>query len=182
MAPTITGTSRITQAEDLLISTLSQSAEFQDYCGAVSAAIAARRIYCVEIPGTVQDQDQWSEDEWLGMFPCVIIGPPDDGGSVAYRHEASGGPLWEFVTDLRFTIRFERYLPAGLDEQDAVRDFQNSVGTIMEELIGQSGHPERFACSRATPLGPPQIGSYARYATLGAIQTWRWEIASEVSG
>lgn len=182
MAPTIAGMSRITQAEDLLISTLSQSAEFQDFTGMVTAELAALRIYCVEIPGTSDDQDHWNDDEWANLFPCVILGPPDDGGSVTYRHEATGGPLWEFANDLRFTLRFERYLPDGLDEQDAVRDFQNRVGTIMEELIGQSGHPERFGCSRAMPLGPPQIGSYSRYASLGAIQSWRWEIVSEVAG
>lgn len=182
MAPTITGTSRITLAEDLLIYTLSQSTEFQSFTGTVNATLAAQRVYCVEIPGTADDQDHWTEYEWATMFPCVILGPPDDGGSVSYRHEATGGPAWEFVHDLRFTLRFERYLPEGLDEQDAVRDFQNRVGVIMEELIEQSGYSERFACTSAQPNGPPQIGSYARYATLGAIQAWRWEIVSEVGG
>lgn len=180
MAPTITGTSRITQAEDLLIAALSTSTEFQDFTGTPTSTLAANRIYCVEIPGTADDSDQWNEDEWLSLFPCVIVGPPEDGGSINYRHEATDGPAWAFVHDLRFTLRFERYLPSHLDEQDAVRDFQNSVGVIMEELIEQSGYPDKFACSRATPLGPPQIGSYARYASLGAIQSWRWEVAADI--
>lgn len=180
MAPTTAGTTAITIAEDLLIESLSRSPTFHDFTETTHEMTSRAHIYCIEIPGTAEDQDDYTAEEFIALFPCVVIGPPEDGGSISYRHEATG-QYWEYVRSLQFVLRFERFWPSGYDEQEAVRDFQNKIGTIMEELINQSGAGDRFGVSTSQPIGPPQLGSYRRYASLGMVQSWRWAVNAEVA-
>lgn len=175
------GTNSITIAEDAIIDSLAYSGAFQTLVDADNPYEAKASIYCVEIPQPTNTSDTWTAAEWTALFPCAIIQPPEEGASVTYKHHAIGAPLWEHVRDTAFDIRFERFLPATMTEQEAIREFQNSVGDIMEEFISQSGVDGRFAVTQAAPNGPPEIGPYQQYKALGFIQRWVWSITNEVA-
>ena len=173
MAPTIAGTSCLTIAEDRLVNSVANSSTFQTLVGAVSGAAAKSRIYLDEVPNANLDRDDWTQEEWDDLFPLCLITPPPDEPAIRYVHDANGTGF-EYVRSYRFHVCFEQKANETLDAQDALREFKDTVDTIISDMLDQTSQDDRFSPTLVQPVGPPETGTYARLATLGPVHQWKW--------
>lgn len=183
MAPTIAGTNCITKAEDALIAMIADCPAFQSFIGTVDAVAAKARIYIDDLPAPANDKvDEYTAAEWLALFPCCLIEPPEQSGeSLILQHAASGGGgLYEYDPSLAFQIRFERFAPEGVSREDRLRKLKNDIGDIIEQMADRSGLDTFFAFSRLAPIRVPYIGGYDHTPYEGDIEGWAWGITREV--
>lgn len=175
MAPTIAGTNCITIAEDAIISMLADSTACRTFLSAADATEAKTKIYCHDIPQP--DDDAFTDADWAALFPSVLILPPEDGNLFAASLSALPH---EYDVDLAFILRFERYWPDGMDEQDGVRDFMNKVGSVIEDLLDAAKAGGAFGFTAITNTQPMYTASYARYESLGRVQGWEFSVQRNI--
>lgn len=174
------GTNCITQAEDALIELLANSAAFRTFTGTANATAAKTKIYLYDVPATAQDKDDYSSAEFVALFPCAIIGPPDEGQTLEGRYTANG-VNYEYTVDLAFSVRFERQRGASDTDQVAVRKLCNAIGDVIDQLMLQSGNGGNFAFTYVAPIGTPYVGEYGRDQSLGVVEGWKWLFRREVT-
>jgi len=148
MAPTIVGNNVLTKCEDKLVTAISESAAFQAYVGAGSAAAAKANIRVGEVEDTTSDIDEHTEVDWRAKFPLAII--EDTEGAIEFEHTSDGGLYgYEFSTSI--TVAIEGARPAGGNE-DAHRTFKNTCLQIMEQVIGYgaSDPSDKYFVTRMT--------------------------------
>ncbi|TXH44326.1 MAG: hypothetical protein E6Q97_32845 [Desulfurellales bacterium] len=173
------GTNSITQAEDALIELLANSAAFRTFVGAANATAAKARIYLYDIPSTAEDQDGYTDAEFVALFPCAIIGPPDDGEMFRGTYTANG-VNYEYTVDVAFSVRFERQRSGTDTDQAAVRKLCNAIGDVIDQLMLSSGTGGHFAFTDVSPVAAPYVGEYGRDQSLGVVEGWKWLFRREV--
>lgn len=179
MAPSTAGSNFLTEAEDKLIDTLAALVKVQSWLGVGNATDAKARIYAQEIPRTIEDQDEWTADELEAIFPCVIIGPPEDAPEFELRHTADGAPAWEMIADVAFSIRFERIRPTATDNQAELRALRNAIGDVLEDIVENNGNSGTFTFSTIRPAGACYVAAIGRTEDL-PIHGWKIEVACVV--
>ena len=179
MPPTVAGTNCITQSEDVLVDTIAGLAAFQAFTGTANSAAAKARIYVGDIPRTAEDQDHWTDAEIAAIYPCCIICPPPDGNEAQFRYTANSG-FYDFTVNLRFLLRFERFVPASTDEQNVIRTIKNQVGDIAEDLAEAAGVGDKFAATDIMTNGVPYRSNFGRAEPQGDICGWELLLAREI--
>jgi len=179
MAPTVAGTNFLTKAEDKLIDTLAALVKVQSWLGVANATNAKARIYAQDIPRTLEDQDEWTSEELNAIFPCVIVGPPEDVPEFELRHTADGAPAWEMIADVAFSIRFERVRPTNTDAQAELRALRNAIGDVLEDIVDNNGNSGTFTFSVIRPASVCYVAGLGKTEDI-PIHGWKIEVACVV--
>lgn len=173
MAPNISGTNCLTQAEDGVVELLANLTAFQSFVNVPDAGSAKERIYVHELPATLtDDSDTWDDSEWLSLFPLALITMPTDGPLFEVVQSARDLPI-QYDINLRFEVLFEAFPEPSLNLQDQARVFMNHFGSILEEIsLVANLEPGRFAPSAVYPSGELGRRHYAKHAMLKDAFYW----------
>lgn len=181
MAPRQTGRTELTKAQDAIVATLCACETLLTFTMTDNADAAREKVFVHHLPSAVdRNKDHYTDREWDQIFPCVIVQAPPGGQAFSVQHDATGED-WEHIpTQVVYQLRFERPMPDEdrMDEQDAWRDFEDSVLEVMEEFIARSSWPGMFACSSMRIVEGP--GICREFERLGTTQVYIFEVANTV--
>lgn len=113
----------------LLRTRLSESAAWQTWTGAASAAAALAFIHLVEAPAPA-NPDGYTSDELDTLSPCAVIDMPPDGGGMSMTRNAVNA----FRPTGRMMLLFSDDVDSAQTAADAKLTFTNRVGEIIEQL------------------------------------------------
>lgn len=175
-------TNCITRAEDKLATMISESAMFQTWTGEANAVGAKARVYVDALPEpwqmpgkTLADGREYDTAGWSDLFPIALIEQPDQGNQVTLNVR-SHGTAWEYTPDYLLGVSFIRFRDVAEGLQEEIRSMRNSIGTVIEEVAGQSGAGDTFSFSRA--YNESQVfeleESYTEMLGLGRLIGWKW--------
>lgn len=177
MAPTIAGTNCLTKAEDALVASLAESAAFQTFVGAATALAARARIHIHDMPMDLDDADAAVAAVDALRLPYAQISLSASGPLLSLR-QSSSDPY--FDANFVFLTRLVRFIPDGLDEQDAARSLLNDSIDIVEDLADAADTAGHLRFTSLQIADGPHRSEYPVQANLGQRQWIDIEIQKEV--
>jgi hypothetical protein len=141
----------ITLAEENLRLTLADCARFRTWTTASDQAKALARIYIDSLPNPPNDADSYSADELVALRPFAIVMTARQSGYSRGRVATETYPEAG-----KMAIAFEENVPASLaDDVPALeRQFKNTLGVIIDEMLGLAYQAGYLAIDLITFSGP----------------------------
>ena len=154
--PTVAARSLVGKCEDALIKALSESAEFQSFCGVSTVSGALAKIYLTELPSPADKaEDEYESDEFADYWPGAVIYEGEDGEGASSFMQTSTGPGYNL--NLAFTIQFRKLRDSADTNTNANRKMKDSCQLILEEIIGRSGSNSSIFYATETSSSNPWI-------------------------
>jgi hypothetical protein len=136
-------TGSISTLKELLRITVADSAAFRTWVGAATQAEALEHIHLNAIPQPYRYEDgkPWTVGDLQDLRPLAIVRMENHRAV----HTSSGETGYNYgrSTNLRLTLIDNVDEDASWDDPEVTRGFENTVGTIVDELLvlgGQSGY------------------------------------------
>lgn len=123
----------IQDAQDILETTLANSATFRTFVGAANVAEARQRIHHDYIPD--REGEAYTPEELSAIRPCALIYTLPSGGFTTQR-DASGTNNW--ATSGRLVCVLMRDTPESGSNSDVDVGFRTIAGNIMSDIINLS--------------------------------------------
>ena len=179
MATTIPGTNCITERQDRIINTLSQMQTFQAFARVNTVEAARDHILVGALPDpdpAAQSKETYSDSAWIAMFPLVVIGTPEDGG-VLYEHATGDGDQWGYSKSFVNALLFQRFRESTESHwQDALRNMENEVGNVIDELAVQRADRNVGASTVTTN----ENAGFTRYQNVPLEpMSWEWRLEAD---
>lgn len=171
MAPTIIGTNCLTMAEDAVVELVANLSAWQAWIGAPGDVAAAKsRVFVHDLPQTLEaDSDTWSDAEYISMYPMCLVREPQDGGMFRIVQSARDQEI-RFDPNLMYSVTFEQFAHPNMDDQDAIREFMQSFGAVIDEMVAvANAQPGQFAFTLMQQSGSLYRRHFAKHESLGDV-------------
>lgn len=178
MASSIRGTNCITERQDRIVNALANRTSFQAFCNVISPDDAKDHIFIGAVPEPEIDSTEkevYDLATWQALFPMVVVGTPEDGG-VLYEHSTSDS-RWGYSKSFANTLLFQRFRTDGeANWQDALRNIENEVGNVIDELARGS---DGFNIGAST-IETNENAHFARYQNIPyEPMAWEWRVEAD---
>ena len=167
-------------ADDALIATLCDTAEFCGWCGAGSAADARDKVYPNGLPTPSAGSETYSESTLEGYRPYVEL-IADEENPLVFERVSDGTNISPQISGT-IKSRFVRDIttPESGDNVSAARNMKREIARIVDATTtlwsGTDGH---LRISRAVIEGPmfsPQDEDGTQGDYIGCDVTWHWGV------
>ncbi len=146
---------RLTKAEENGRLTLADAAGFRTWCNASTQAEALARIHPDAIPGPGSARE-FTLEELRDARPYAILNLDPESGYVREAHARESDGTYNTRDSGRIEIRFEQDVPRkrAHDLQGLFRDVKNSMGQIIDDMVGLAGKAIYLNVVRYDVSGP----------------------------
>lgn len=146
---------RLTIAEENGRLMLADAAAFRTWCNASTQAEALARIHPDAIPGPGSARE-FTLEELRAARPYAILNIDPEGGYVREAHARESDGTYNTEDSGRVDIRFEQDVPPkrAHDLQGLFRDVKNSMGQIIDDMIGLAGRAVYLNVIHYVAFGP----------------------------
>lgn len=153
---------QIQAAQDLLATTLADSATFRTFANAAGTRAAAlTRIHHDYIPDRTNGADAYTPEELAAIRPCALIFTVPDAG-YHYERDAAGTNNWAARGELVVVLMRDHPtttvdgLVVAVESSTADVAMRNIAGGVVSELVDMSedSSGEYLACTGFTCSGP----------------------------
>lgn len=158
-------------AQDHLVESLANSAEFQSFVGAANATESKNSIYQDILPDPAGDNDEFDAADLNTQRPYAIIYTDETLAGYIYNRDATG--CWTGSGVLGFKL--ERAIPGTGTASSWDADFRNIGGKIIREIAEQAETAGRLAAQRIQMQGPFRIVEEAAQE-LGDFQWLQFQV------